>query len=143
MLYIGVYFVFEETLDMQNKRSSRKVKFAKEIESDSVDELYSNSDVECQEINGCYDSLFVQLTDTCRHLIHVQRQQFTCIANCLVCGEKCSNILARSDMKKLKKAKHSKNIFLLLKTHLNTDIVSSLFMFTVARSIGFIVFEVI
>ncbi len=132
---------------MQNKRSSRKVKFAKEIENgDFFDELYSNSDVEYQEINGCYDTLCVLSADTCRHLIHVQRQQFTCIANCLVCGEKCSNILARSDIKKLKKldhSKHSKNIFLLLKTHLNTDIVSSLFMFTFARSIGSIVLEVI
>ena len=125
---------------MQNKRSSRKVKLAKEIENgDFVDELYSNSDVEYQEINGCYDRLCILSADTCRHLIHVQRQQFTCFANCLVCGGKCSNILARSDMKKRKKldpSKHSKNLFLLLKTDLDTDIVSSLFMYIVARSIG-------
>ena len=100
-------------------------------------ELYSNSDVDYQGLKGIcgyYDRLRTASADTCKHLIHVQRQQLTCITNCLVCvGGNCRKNQVKNIDSKLPK----KNYLLLLRTYLSKDIVLSLIISLVAGSTGF------
>ena len=114
-----------------------------EIESDTdissnedFIELYSNSDVDYQRlkgISGYYNRLRTVSADTCKHLIHVQRQQLTCITNCLVCSCKTAKIFDESQ----EPSHLNKNFFLRLKSHLNRDILSTLIVFIIAGNTAF------
>ena len=152
--FIGIYLFFEETRQTDKPEIPEKLvksmtqEMPQKIESDSdgssTDEftdLYSNSDIEYERSNsGWYNTL---CADTCRHLVHVQRQQLTCIINCLVCGQRCKRNHPETVMKKTEPEPYTrKNFFFLLRNHLNSDIVLSLIIYIVVGSAGFMIFEV-
>ncbi len=140
--YIGVFIYFEETLKKKNNSCNKNRSKCNNTDSSSSS---SSDDDSAQLSDYYYYSLSEDETrnkgccaSTYQHIITVQRDQLTCVSkfiSVLNCKRSNSDCDPPPPLKE--------RVIFVVKAILNRSVLSSMAVFVIASSAGFIIFEVL
>ena len=135
--YVGAYFVFEETLTKRRSRYQDEINVnsQKDLQSNNSstdDELsrYTSFDTDEAKNKGC-------CTSTYQHILTVQKDQLTCLSNC-ISGCKCKRSNLDSDLPPPLKER----LLFIVKAIINRSVLSSVAVSAIIGSANVMIYEV-
>ena len=137
--YIGVFIYFEETLKKKNNSYNKNRSRCNSTDSSSS----SSSDDDSAQLSDNYfhsDEASNKgcCTGTYQHILTVQKDQLTCVSKC-ISGFNCKKPNSDCDSPPPLKQR----FLFVVKAILNRSVLSSMAVFVIASSAGFIIFEVV